>query len=147
VAGPGVATFSLAGNPGPPGNALAAGDLVAVRETDGVTRLYTVSSLSAGTLVLTTNLIAGVAVGSKAWNLGNVTDVDPFTGLAHDQFDLPAGVVTALESEVGIISSHLPDQPLLLDITQLTNAGLVVHANWPAGQVEDLPGDVRRGEW
>jgi hypothetical protein len=70
VAGAGVNSFSLAADPGPAGNGLAASDLVAIRETDGVTRLYVVTSYSGGTLTLTSNLVAGVAVGSKVYDFG-----------------------------------------------------------------------------
>lgn len=131
-------TFSLAGDPSPPGNPLGSGDLVVIRETDGVTRLYTVSSFSAGTVVFTTNLVAGVAAGSRFWNFGQLTDTDPFTGLPHEVYELEPSTVVDWVSPTGFISSHLPDQPLLVSIDNLIAAGYIlrlVHAYGTVGQV------------
>lgn len=135
VAGPGVNTFSLAGDPSPRGNGLAAGDLVAIRESDGVTRLYTVLTYTGGTLTLTTNLVAGVAVGSKVWMFGVEADTDPYTGAAHETYALPAGQTTNHESPWGFIGGHLPDQPVLVSIDNATNAGVLNFACWTYGSL------------
>jgi len=131
VAGAGVAAFTLTGDPGPATNLLAAGDLVAIRETDGVTRLYVVLTYSGGTLTLTTNLTAGVAVGSKVWDFGVEADTDPYTGAAHEVFPLAGGTVTTTrEATTGLIGTHLPDQPLLLSVDNIANAGSLDYATW-----------------
>jgi hypothetical protein len=137
AAGAGVPTFSLAGDPSPPGNTMAAGDLVAIRETDGVTRLYTVSSFVGLAVTLTTNLVAGVSSGSWVYNFGVLTDIDPYTGEPHEVYDLEANVVTDWVSNVGIIGSHLPDQPLLVSIDNVIDPGYIlrmVHAYANPGQ-------------
>ena len=82
----GQANVSFTGQAGPSGNLLAANDLVAIREIDGVTRFYVVSSVPGGypgTVVLTSNLVAGVAAGEKIWNFGIVGDTNPADGATH----------------------------------------------------------------
>lgn len=131
----GQAVVSLLVQPGVTGNLLAANDLVAIREIDGVTRLYIVQAVPStypGNVTLTTTLTAGVSQSASTfWNFGILTDVDPITGVAHPTFDLAASVTTTyLEDTNGVVASHVPDSPLLLSVDNITNAGTVAQTGW-----------------
>jgi hypothetical protein len=132
AAASGQAVVSVASEMGVTGNLLAANDLVAVREVDGVTRLYTVSAVPAsypGNVTLTGNFTSGVGQGARVWNFGILTDVDPVTGLAHPTFALPASATTTLADETaGVVATHVPDDPILLDSDNATAAGTVVNS-------------------
>lgn len=140
VAAAGVAAFSLAADPGPAGNLLAPGDLVAIRETDGVTRVYKVDTYTGGTLTITSartgdpaTLVHGVGVGSKVWDFGVEADTDPFTGEAHETYALAASATTTREAATGLIGSHLPDQPVLFSADNVTAAGTLDSMTWAVG--------------
>jgi hypothetical protein len=109
------------------GNLLAANDLVAVREVDGVTRLYTVSAVPAsypGNVTLGAGLVAGVVQGARVWNFGVTGDTDPVTGLAHPTFNLAASATTTLFDDVaGVVAGHVQDSPILLNSNNATAAG------------------------
>lgn len=116
--------INLTADPNPSGNAIAANDLLAVRETDGVTRLYTVSSVSTLAITLTAGLTAGVASGGKVWSFGITTDTDPRTGLAHPTFAAPASAQTTYQdSDSGVLATLGQDEPILFDSNNATAAG------------------------
>jgi len=126
-------TVQFLADPGPSGNALAANDLVAIRETDGVTRLYKVSSVPGsypGGVVLTAGLTAGVVQGSKVWNFGITTDTDPATGRPHPTIPSGTGAITLQDSDSGIVAGLAQDDPILIDSDNGTSAGTITQACW-----------------
>lgn len=131
AAASGQAVINLTADPGVTGNLIAANDLVAVRETDGVTRLYIVSSVSGLAVTMTSNFTAGVAAGASVWNFGLLTDTDPRTGLAHPTLLPPASATTTYEDrEGGVIAGHEPDAPLLVDSNNASAAGTLQQVSW-----------------
>ncbi|AWM38711.1 hypothetical protein GobsT_30980 [Gemmata obscuriglobus] len=131
AAAAGQAVINLTSDPGPSGNGIAANDLLAIRETDGVTRLYTVQSVSALAITLTSNLVAGAAAGAKVWNFGLVTDVNPADGVAHPSISGIAGQTTTYEDrEGGLFATFVTDDPILFDSGNATNAGTLQQLNW-----------------
>lgn len=126
VAAAGQAVVNLVADPGPSGNGIAANDLVAIREVDGVTRLYTVSSVSTLAITLTGNLTAGAAKGADFWDFGIATDSDPRTGEAHQAFAVAASATTTYtDTEGGVVASIGVDEPILLQNNNATNAGSI----------------------
>lgn len=128
------ADVSFATQPGASGNNLAANDLVAIRETDGVTRLYTVNAVPGsypGTVTLTGNLVAGVAAGAKIWNFGVVADTNPADGAAHPGLAAGASATTTYEDrEAGVVAGFATDDPVLFNSNNATAAGTLVHLTW-----------------
>ncbi len=125
------AVINLTADPGVTGNLIAANDLLAIRETDGVTRLYIVSSVSTLAITLTTNLTAGAAAGASVWNFGILTDTDPRTGVAHPTLAGTASVASTYEDrEGGVIAGHEVDSPLLVDSNNATAAGTLNQLSW-----------------
>jgi hypothetical protein len=127
---------NLTADPGTATNGIAANDYVAIRETDGVTRAYKVSSVSTLAVTLASGLVAGVAAStatspSKLWFFGITTDTDPATGLAHPSFTLTASAtVTEADSDGGVVASVAADQPLLFNSDNGTAAGTLVSTRW-----------------
>ncbi|OWK45783.1 hypothetical protein [Fimbriiglobus ruber] len=122
------AVVNLTANPGPSGNQLSANDYVAIRETDGVTRLYKVSSISTLAVTLASNLVAGVGAGTagKIWMFGLSTDTDPRTGEAHPAYSVPASATTTYhDDDNGVVSSIGKDEPILLQDNNATAAGSI----------------------
>lgn len=128
----GQAVINLTADPGPSGNAINTSDLLAIRETDGVTRLYTVSSVSTLAITLTGNLTAGAANGAKVWNFGALGDTDPTTGLVHPTLAAAASPTTVSQEdrEGGVIATHERDSPILIDSNNATNAGTFTQISW-----------------
>lgn len=144
----GQAVVNVLANPGPTGdgttgsaannyypqgvtaNALAASDLVAIREQDGVTRLYTISSISSLAFTLTANLVAGVAAGDDLWHFGITTDTDPSTGDAHETILVVASTINkfgaADDPSFGVTASFRVDEPILIQSNNTTAAGEIV---------------------
>src|SRR5262245_19183943 len=120
----GQPNVSFTGQAGPSGNLLAANDLVAIREIDGVTRFYVVSSVPGGypgTVVLTSNLVAGVAAGAKIWNFGIVGDTNPSDGAAHPSLRGLASQTTPYEDrEAGLFATFAQDDPILFSSNNAT---------------------------
>ncbi len=125
AAAAGGIVVTVARDPGPTGNPLAANDLLAIRETDGITRLYTVQSVSALAVTLTTALVAGEsATSGTMWNFGILSDTDPVIGTAHPTWTLPASATTTYADDTaGVVAGHVRDSPVLLSIDNVTNAG------------------------
>lgn len=127
----GQAVIVLAADPGVTGNLLNTNDLLAVREADGVTRLYIVSSISTLTVTLTTNLTAGTTAGASVWNFGALTDTDPVIGTAHPTLRGIASATTSYEDrEGGVFASHETDSPLLVDSNNITAQGTLEQLSW-----------------
>lgn len=130
AAAAGQAVVTVAAEMGPSGNLLAANDLVAAREVDGITRLYVVSAVPSsypGDVTMTGSFTAGLAAGADLWNFGITSDTDPKTGLAHQTADLTLSATTTLnDSTIGIARSHAPDEPLLLSVDNATTAGALI---------------------
>lgn len=125
------AVINLTADPGPTGNLIQANDLLAIRETDGVTRLYIVSSVATLAITLTTNLVAGVANLASVWNFGILGDTDPITGRAHPTLRGIVLVTTTYEDrEGGVIAGHEVDSPVLVDSDNATNAGVLEQLSW-----------------
>lgn len=120
----GQAVINLTADPNPSGNAIATNDLLAIKETDNVVRLYTVSSVATLAITLTSNLSVGVAQGAKVWSFGILGDSVPETGRAHDTLDGTASQTTEYEDrEAGLFASFYRDEPILFDSDNATNAG------------------------
>lgn len=113
-------------------NALAANDLVAIRTaSDGITRLYVVSSVSTLAITMTTNLVVAVAAGDTVWNFGITTDTDGRTGAAHPALLPPASATTSYEDrEGGVVSSLAKDEPLLVNSNNATATGTLAQVSW-----------------
>lgn len=133
----GQAVVNLTANPGPSGNALAANDWVAIRETDGYTRLYQVSSISTLAVTLTANLTAGVAaagagVDSKLWMFGIAADTDPRNaGAAHPGFTVPASATTTYTDNFGgVVASIAADEPILVQQNNATATGILEQVSY-----------------
>jgi hypothetical protein len=116
--------------PGSKAHQLQANDLVAIQETDGVTRLYIVSSVSTLTITLTGNLTAGVAVNSWVHDFGVLATVNPIDGTAHPNYNIPASetgvgitIPTDAPAVAGLVSTYFTNQPLLVQSNNVTNAG------------------------
>jgi hypothetical protein len=113
-------------------NGIAANDLVAIRELDGITRFYKVSSVSTLAITLTANLVAGCAGGEDFWDFGITTDTDPRTGSAHPALKSGAGstVTTFNERDNGVVATIGADEPILLDSNNATAAGTFTAYSW-----------------
>lgn len=131
AAAAGQAVINLTADPGPAGNLIAANDLLAIRETDGVTRLYVVSSVSTLAITLTANLAAGAAAGAKVWNFGVAADTNPADGAAHPAFAGTASAATTYEDrENGVVATFERDDPILFDSDNATAAGTLNQISW-----------------
>lgn len=135
VADPGITTgFTQGAVPIVNTNGIAANDFLAIRETDGITRVYKVSSVSTLAITLTANLTTGVDTTSDVWDFGITTDTDPRTGNAHPNFAGTASVTTSLpvvlSPESVICGTHAVDEPVLFNSNNATVAGTLVALNW-----------------
>ncbi len=130
AANSGQAVINLTSDPGVTGNLIAANDLLAIRETDGVTRLYVVQSVSTLAITLSTNLVAGVAAGAKVWNFGVTGDTNPADGAAHPAFALASGAQTTINDDNGFVGTFATDDPLLVSVNNATNAGALNLLTW-----------------
>lgn len=133
AANAGQADVIVAADPGPAGNGIAAGDLIAIRtNSDGITRLYVVSSWASVTraITFTTNLTVAVAVRDMVWDFGVESDTDPVTGEAQQAYGLPAATnpqeTTYEQDTVGINASNNVYEPLLISVDNATNAGVIL---------------------
>ncbi len=131
AAASGQAVINLTADPGVTGNLIAANDLLAVRETDGVTRLYVVSSVSSLAITLTGNLTAGAAAGAKVWNFGIVSDTDPAIGMAHPSLrGIASATTTYSDTDAGLFAGHENDSPILFSSNNATATGTLEQLNW-----------------
>lgn len=132
IAAAGQAVFSLTADPGVAAayggisNTIAANDFVAIRTaSDGITRLYKVSSVATLAITLTGNLTVALAVGDDVWFFGITTDTDGATGAAHPKLLSGAGTaaVTFEDREGGVVASLRQDEPILFNSNNATAAG------------------------
>lgn len=130
AANSGQAVINLTSDPGVTGNLISTNDLLAIRETDGVTRLYVVSSVSTLQITLSTNLVAGAASGAKVWNFGVTGDTNPADGAAHPAFALASGAQTTINDDNGFVGTFATDDPILASINNATNAGTLNLMTW-----------------
>lgn len=130
----GINTVNTVAEMGVTGNLLAAGDNVALRETDGVTRLYTVSAVPGaypGNVTFTANLTAGVSQGEKLWNYGIFSDTDPIIGMAHPAVRAAANTTSSYsDTDGGVFASHEVDAPILFHSGNADNAGRLEQLSW-----------------
>jgi hypothetical protein len=131
------ANIVLASNPGtsfPTADAIAGGDWLAITETDGVTRVYQVSSVTSLTQVtLSSNLVAGTVNNSPVWWFGVAGDVDQLhTGSTHPQWNSNANssLFTLTESNSGIVAGLTKGDPLLFQSNNITAAGNLQQIAW-----------------
>lgn len=125
--------FVLAANPGTTAgyggisNGIAANDFVAIRTaSDGITRLYKVSSVNTLTVTLTGNLTVALAAGDVVWFFGITSDTDGRTGQAHPAFTGTASVTTTYEDrEAGVVASVAVDEPILVQSNNATATGTI----------------------
>lgn len=134
----GQAVVNLTANPGTTAayggitNGIAANDFVAIRTaSDGITRLYKVSSVSTLAVTMTANLVVAVAAGDKVWFFGAAGDTDGRTGSAHPAF-LPIVSVTNTytDREAGVVATVAKDEPILVNSNNLTAAGSLDQVSW-----------------
>lgn len=108
-------------------NLLVASDLIVIRETDGVQRVYTVSAVDTTNplkVTLTGALTAGVDAKSTLWMLGVLADVDPSYGLAHPTRLAVVSVVNTYSGNVsGVHGTYRDDEPILVQSNNATAAG------------------------
>lgn len=113
-------------------NAIAANDFVAIKTaSDGVTRLYKVSSVATLAITMTANLTVAVAAGDEFWFFGITTDTDGRTGSAHPAL-LPTVSVTSTytDREGGVVASIAKNEPILINSSNGTTAGTILGVNW-----------------
>jgi hypothetical protein len=125
AAAAGATTVTLAANPGPSGNALATGDTVVIRLADGTFHISTIT-LASLTATLGTALPAtsGANLGADVWMLGVVAD-----HAADNQWALATGGQRTIDDTMsGVAQSNGMDEPLLLSIDNITNAGTLDQA-------------------
>lgn len=124
--GTGLAGASPTNNDYPQGNSanlLAGSDLVAIREVDGVTRIYTASAVT-GLSVTVGALTAGVDTTSTMWMLGVLADTEPATGLAHPTRLTVASALNTYSGTVsGVLATHKVDEPILIQSDNATATG------------------------
>lgn len=132
-------TITLRSALGPTGNLLAANDMVAVRESDGITRVFTVEALTNSNLTIRfvgAGFTTGVSTDAKVWMLGLVGDTDPRTGLPHQQFAAAATVAGGDLANAGAVNWSNPngfgisatigqDEPIVFYSPNTTNAGIL----------------------
>ena len=123
----GQAVINLNYLPGSAAHQLQANDLVLIQETDGVVRVYTVSSVATLAITLTGNLSVGVGVGSWVWDLGVLATTNPIDGKAHPTFLTTASTQLLIPSDAldnsGIVAPFYTFQPMLLQSNNITATG------------------------
>lgn len=129
------AVVPLSAQPGTTAHPIAANDWCAITEVDGVTRFYQVTSAATlATVTLTANLVAGAAINAPFWLFGTTTTVDPWNGLAHQQFQAIASVTTTYDQDggdmLGLLATYLTQSPILLQSNNATNAGFLQQASF-----------------
>ncbi len=124
-----VAALTLAADPSPSGNTIAALDQVIYEDTSGVFRQNTVntSGWNATTKVVTftANVAGAVTNGTRVWMMGVFTDTDPLTGLAFPLLATTANTTTsypAVFSGAFLQTSAYVGEPLVLYNPNSTDA-------------------------
>ncbi len=124
-----VAALTLAADPSPSGNTIAAGDQVVYEDTSGVFRRNQVntSGWNATTLVVTftANVAGAVTNGTKVYMMGVFTDTDPLTGVAFPLVSQAANTTTtfpAVSNFCFLQTSARIGEPLLMYNPNATDA-------------------------
>jgi hypothetical protein len=139
----GQAVVNIAADPGVAAayggisNAIAANDWVAIRTaSDGITRLYKVSSVSVLAITMTANLTVAVAAGDLFWFFGVAADTDGRTGNAHPTLTVPASATTQYTDDTaGVVSSIGQYEPILIQDNNITATGTIENVNYAYSQV------------
>ena len=132
----GQAVLNLMADPGAPAygggtDALVANDFIAVRESDGITRLYKISSVSTLAFTLTANLAVGTLGGESVWHLGVPGDTDGRTGNTNPAFKSVASTLTTFTDTVtGVVASIANDEPILISSNNITATGTLNQLTW-----------------
>lgn len=115
------------GTPAVANNAIAANDYVVYQNADGTYTLDTVSSVSSLAITMTSNVpTGGVKAGGLFYFYGIVSDLNPWTGLAHAQNTIAASQtrdVSWSDSSVPVVSALHDGDPLIFYSPNGTNAG------------------------
>jgi hypothetical protein len=123
-----VYSYPNGGVPRTANRTVSSGDYVAYQYPDGTWEVNTISSISTLAFTLTNNLSTGnssfgLAANAPVWYFGPTTQVNPYDGLAHPVFTLPASGVINFGSEAFPLMSTLGlNEPLLLYCANATAA-------------------------
>lgn len=120
------ASVTLAADPSPSGNTIAAGDQVVIAHSDGTYRRAQVNTSgwnsSTKVLTFTANLAANVASGAKVFMFGVYTDTDPVTGNAFPIFPTVANTTYQNNFVAAGFCGAAAADPLMLYCPNATNA-------------------------
>lgn len=138
AAASGQAVVNITADPGATANSyggvnnpIAANDFVAIREKDGITRLYKVSSVSTLAITLATNLVAGCVGGESFWDFGVPADTDGRSGSAHPALKPTLSAdTTYTDRDGGVVASYAADEPILINSDNPTAAGTFKNFSW-----------------
>lgn len=120
----------VAGNLGGLSNPIDANDFLAIREKDGITRLYQVLSISTLAITLTGNLVAGTVGGESVWLFGELADTDGRSGSAHPIYTITNGTLALTDRDGGVCATFAKDEPILFDSSNGTTAGTLNQLSW-----------------
>ena len=127
VADPGSAAVIYGGV----ANAIATNDFVAIRETDGNTRVYKVLTVAGLVITLGTNLVAGVNSSCDVWFFGLPADTDGRSGNPHPALAPPVSVTTTFtDRDGGVVATYGRDEPILFNSTNAAAAGTLALLSW-----------------
>ncbi len=136
-----VAAITLAADPSPAGNTIAAGDQVIYEDTTGVFRRNQVntSGWNATTLVVTftANLAGAVTNGSKVYMCGVFTDTDPTSGVAFPFVATTANTTTTypnVNNSCFLQTGARIGEPLLLYNPNSTDASSINYIQYAYSQ-------------
>lgn len=116
------------------GNAIASGDYVAVRQSDGSWHFATFSSAATLAYTLGSNLTVAAAAGAPVFCFGVVGDA---FHTAQHTFALGAAAQTVIPAgdEAGtIVRSRSLGAPLICSVNNATNASTVDYIQWEYGR-------------
>jgi hypothetical protein len=122
-----VAVLTLATDPSPTGNTIAAGDQVVIGPaTDGTYFRAQVNTSgwcsTTKVLTFTANLTAAVNTSAKVYMFGIASDTDPVTGVAFPVIGTVANTTTALPNEGGGFKTAQKGDPMMIYSPNATNA-------------------------
>jgi hypothetical protein len=132
-------TVTLAADPGPSGNGIAANDQIVIHyrantnDRVGTYGRHTVSAWNATTKVATIspNTTAASISGTKVFDFGIFSDTDPVTGAAHPGFPTNGNTVPLTYTFPGAgIAAHQYHDPILLHSGNATGAGTLTYAEY-----------------
>lgn len=136
-----VAALTLAADPSPSGNTIAAGDQVVLEGTDGV--MYRNQVNTAGwcsttkVVTFTANVVPAVTNGSKVYMMGVFTDTDPTSGVAFPLFATTANTTTTfpnVSNGAFLQTSTKIGEPLLVYNPNATDATSINYLQYAYSQ-------------